>query len=78
MEGLLATNSQCGFTPEIAERVRIFILLQRWYGLACIDAATLPRNLLRADDAHRKFIAATKKLFCAFAAGWNGPRRGIA
>ena len=50
MEGLLAATSQCGFTPAIMERVRIFILLQRWSGLACIDAATLPRNLLRADD----------------------------
>lgn len=50
MEGLLAATSQCGFTSEIADRVRIFILLQRWSGLACIDAATLPRNLLRADD----------------------------
>jgi site-specific recombinase XerD len=50
MERLLAATSQCGFTPEIAERVRIFILLQRWSGLACVDAATLPRALLRADD----------------------------
>jgi integrase/recombinase XerD len=50
MEGLLAATSQCGFTLDIADRVRIFILLQRWSGLACIDAATLPRNLLRADD----------------------------
>jgi integrase/recombinase XerD len=50
MEGLSAATSQCGFTSEITERVRIFILLQRWSGLACIDAATLPRNLLRADD----------------------------
>lgn len=50
MEGLLAATSQCGFTPEIVERVRVFILLQRWSGLACIDAATLPRALLRADD----------------------------
>jgi integrase/recombinase XerD len=50
MERLLAATSQCSFAPEIAERVRIFILLQRWSGLACIDAATLPRNLLRADD----------------------------
>jgi integrase/recombinase XerD len=50
VEGLLAATSQCGFTSEIAERVRIFILLQRWSGLACIDAATLPRTLLRADD----------------------------
>jgi hypothetical protein len=50
MARLLAATSQCGFAPEIAERVRIFILLQRWSGLACIDAATLPRNLLRADD----------------------------
>ena len=50
MEKLLAATTQCGFTPEIAARVRVFILLQRWSGLACIDAATLPRNLLRADD----------------------------
>ncbi len=26
-------------------------------------------------DARKKYVAATKKLFCAFAAGWNGPRR---
>lgn len=50
MEGLLAATSQCGFTAETVERVKILILLQRWSGLACIDAATLPRNLLRADD----------------------------
>jgi integrase len=50
MQGLLDATSQCGFTAEIVGRVRIFILLQRWSGLACIDAATLPRNLLRADD----------------------------
>ena len=50
MESLLAATSQCGFTQEIVERVRIFILSQRWSGLACIDAATLPRNLLQADD----------------------------
>lgn len=42
---------ECGFSPEIEERVRVFVLLQRWSGLACVDAATLPRNLLRADDA---------------------------
>jgi len=50
MERLLAATSQCGFSPEIVERVRTFILLQRRSGLACIDAATLPRELLRADD----------------------------
>ena len=50
MARLLAATSQCGFAAEVAERVRIFILLQRRSGLACIDAATLPRNLLRADD----------------------------
>jgi site-specific recombinase XerD len=50
MERLLAATDQCGFKPRIAERVRVFILLQRWSGLACVDAATLPRALLRADD----------------------------
>jgi integrase/recombinase XerD len=50
MARLLAATSQCGFSPEIEERVRVFILLQRWSGLACVDAATLPRRLLRADD----------------------------
>jgi hypothetical protein len=34
MASLLAVTSQCGFRREIAERVRIFILLQRWSGLA--------------------------------------------
>jgi hypothetical protein len=28
-------------------------------------------------DAYRKFIAATQKLFCAFAEGWHGPRQGL-
>jgi site-specific recombinase XerD len=50
MERLLTATRQCGFSPEIEERVRDFILLQRWSGLACVDAATLPRSLLRADD----------------------------
>ena len=50
MANLLAATSQCGFAPEIVERVRVFILLQRWSGLACIDAATLPRALQREDD----------------------------
>jgi integrase/recombinase XerD len=50
MARLLAATSQCGFSPEIEERVRVFILLQRWSGLACVDAATLKRELLRADD----------------------------
>ena len=51
MAALLKATGQCGFSPEIEERVRVFILLQRWSGLACVDAATLPRRLLRADDA---------------------------
>jgi site-specific recombinase XerD len=51
MAALLTATGQCGFSPEIEERVRVFVLLQRWSGLACVDAATLPRNLLRADDA---------------------------
>ena len=50
MAALLTATAQCGFSPEIEERVRVFILLQRWSGLACVDAATLPRNLLRDDD----------------------------
>ena len=50
MTRLLAATSQCGFSPEIEERVRVFILLQRWSGLACLDAATLAKNLLRDDD----------------------------
>ena len=50
-QALLKATSQCGFRPEIEERVRVFILLQRWSGLACVDAATLPRKLLRVDDA---------------------------
>jgi site-specific recombinase XerD len=50
MARLLAATRQCDFTPEIAERVRIFILLQRWSGLACVDAATLKRELLRDDN----------------------------
>jgi hypothetical protein len=42
---------------------------------AVLDEAA--QEWLDCYDAHRKFVAATKKLFCAFAAGWNGPRRGL-
>jgi len=41
MAALLTATSQCGFSPEIEERVRVFNLLQRWSGLGCVDAATL-------------------------------------
>ena len=47
---LLMATRQCGFSLDIEERVRVFILLQRWSGLACVDAATLRRDLLRHDD----------------------------
>ena len=50
MAALLVATSQCGFSPEVEERVRLFILLQRWSGLALLDAATLKRELLRGDD----------------------------
>ena len=50
MARLLAATSKCGFSTEVEQRIRTFILLQRWSGLACVDAATLKRELLGADD----------------------------
>jgi integrase/recombinase XerD len=47
---ILAAVDQCGFTPEVAYRVKTFILLQRWSGLACMDAATLRRSALSLDN----------------------------
>jgi hypothetical protein len=38
MASLLTATSQCGFAREIVELVRLFILLQRWSGLACAAA----------------------------------------
>jgi site-specific recombinase XerD len=43
---ILAAVDQCGFTPAVEYRVKTFILLQRWSGLACMDAATLRRDAL--------------------------------
>ena len=42
---------------------------------AILDEAA--QEWLECYDAHRKFIVATKKRFCAFAAGWDGPRRSL-
>ena len=50
MARLFAATSQCGFSPEVEQRVRTFMLLQRWSGLACVDAATLKRELLGSDN----------------------------
>jgi integrase/recombinase XerD len=43
---ILAAVGQCGFTREIEYKVKTFILLQRWSGLACLDAATLRHDAL--------------------------------
>jgi integrase/recombinase XerD len=43
---ILTAVDQCGFTPTVEYRVKTFILLQRWSGLACMDAATLRRDAL--------------------------------
>lgn len=47
---ILATVDQCDFSPEVAYKVRTFVLLQRWSGLACMDAATLSRSALSPDN----------------------------
>jgi integrase/recombinase XerC len=47
---ILAAVDQCGFKPEIAYRVKCFILLQRWSGLSCMDAATLSRSAMSEDN----------------------------
>jgi site-specific recombinase XerD len=49
-ERILAAVDQCGFTLEVTYRVKTFILLQRWSGLASMDAATLSRSALSQDN----------------------------
>jgi site-specific recombinase XerD len=50
MERLLAATSKCGFDAEVTYKVKTFILLQRWSGLACMDAVTLRRDLLNDNN----------------------------
>jgi site-specific recombinase XerD len=50
MQGLLAATDDCGFSPEVAYRVKTVILLMRWSGLACMDATTLSRYALGDDN----------------------------
>ena len=50
MNRILAATAECGFEAEIAYRVKVFILLQRWSGLACMDAATLACDRLLPDN----------------------------
>ncbi len=50
MDRILAAADDCGFLPEVAYRVKAFILLQRWSGLSCMDAATLKRSSLSGDN----------------------------
>jgi site-specific recombinase XerD len=41
MQRLLVAIDDCGFSPEVAYRVKTVILLMRWSGQACMDATTL-------------------------------------
>ena len=50
MGRLVAATAECGFDPKVAYKVRTFILLQRWSGLACMDAATLRRDGLKDNN----------------------------
>jgi len=50
MQRLLAATDNCGFSPEIAYRVKTVILLMRWSGLACMDAVTVRRDALGDDN----------------------------
>jgi len=50
MGRLVAATAECEFDPEVAYKVRTFILLQRWSGLACMDAATLRRDGLKENN----------------------------
>ena len=50
MRRLVTATAECGFDAEIAYRVKTFILLQRWSGLACMDAATLRRDGLKDNN----------------------------
>lgn len=47
---ILVAVDQCNFTRDVAYKVKTFILLQRWSGLACMDAATLSRSALAPDN----------------------------
>lgn len=47
---ILAAVDHCGFAREVTYRVKSFILLQRWSGLSCMDAATLSRAALSQDN----------------------------
>lgn len=49
MDRLINAVNQC-YDPAVAYRVKTFILLQRWSGLACMDAATLRRDLLNDNN----------------------------
>jgi site-specific recombinase XerD len=50
MQRLLAATDNCEFSQEVAYRVKTIILLMRWSGLACMDAATLRRDALGDDN----------------------------
>lgn len=50
MGQLVNATAECGFTSEVAYKVRTFILLQRWSALACMDAATLKRDGLKENN----------------------------
>jgi len=50
MQRLLAATDDCGFSTEVAYRVKTVILLMRWSGLACMDATTLSRDALGDDN----------------------------
>jgi integrase/recombinase XerD len=49
MDRLIKAVGEC-FDHEVAYRVKTFILLQRWSGLACMDAATLRRDGLKDNN----------------------------
>jgi integrase/recombinase XerD len=50
MTRILTATSACGLGAETAYKLKTFVLLQRWSGLACMDAATLRRDGLRPDN----------------------------
>jgi integrase/recombinase XerD len=50
MGRLLAATAECGFDAAVAYKVKTFILLQRWSGLACMDAATLRRDGIKDNN----------------------------
>ncbi len=54
MGRLLAATSQCGFAPEIAARVKTFILLQRWSGLAEGVVGSLHEEARGSNQIRRK------------------------